>query len=571
MSSETATALERKQNNWLTWLAVLLFAFGTIVRVWHSNEISANVAYEMEAAYRILQGQCPYSDFYFDQSLTVVCWRMLALMLAPLIALVSSSGSALADCFYNIKVIGLASVITTVALSLFSFRFCWQIMDRFGRSAFKPDVRSLILLAMAIANLSMGFEYGDQQHLFILLFLPYILLRWLSFEGARPTVFYKILVACLAAFGASFNPLFLLAFIAFEGGEALARRSRTTALQLMPFIFILASGGFFLYLLYLPKAAHDALYGWILPLKLNGLSHDSYTFYGLTCTPECTTLFYIFVFVQILAFGAVKRFQFYRPLATMALIGYCISLVLLIGFSADGLILNYFNAVLATMEGYFAIFWLTATYPRLFRRKKELARILLVLCVSLAACGTLFAQEVSQRQLIKTGQVRLHPLNYKDLQDLAEGISKNSKQRDRILIINGKLRPAYPLLAQLERSSCGYFMGSDALGTLADIRTARHFEEKAGTGEKTTQALEKRLYERLLVDIRNEKPELICIEQGEPDAALKLFKLQPVINKLYDVINEAKFYTDRLGPRELVDYNYNYSIYKLKSRPDNVP
>jgi hypothetical protein len=417
----------------------------------------------------------------------------------------------------------------------------------------------------------MGFEYGDQQHLFILLFLPYLLLRWIGLEGGQPSRPDKILVACLAALGASFNPLFILAFVAIEIGEALARRNLKILFQWPPIIFVLACSVFYSYLLFLPKAASLALYGWILPVKLNGLSHDSFSFYGLTCTPECRTLFYGFVFVQILAFGGLKRFQFYRPLATLALAGFCISLTLLLGFSADGLIENYFTAMLATLQVYFAITWITGTYPRLFKRKKELARIILLLCASLAACATLLKIEINQRQLAKSAPTRLAPTNYKDLQDLAVGISKNSKPRDRILIINGKLRPSYPLLAHLERSSCGYFLGTDALGTLTDIRNMRHFEERAQTGEAQTKALEKQLYERLAADIRSQKPELICIEQGDSDATIRLFKLLPLIEELYVNIQEARFYTDRLGPREVVGYNYNYTFYQLRKPKVKAP
>ncbi len=565
---ETAPPLlDQKQRPWLIRVAVFLLALGILIRLWYATEMPANVAYELDAAYRILSGQCPYSDFYFDQGLPVVAWRMLTLAVAPLVAIASMHNYNIAECFYNINVLGDASVLITSALSVFSFWLCFRLMDSFGRTTFAPHIRGLILLSFAMANLAMGFEFGDQQHLFVLLFMPYILMRWLVLQGANVPAKYKMLTPVLAGLGASFNPLFLLSVLTLEIAEALARRSVKVLLQSTTAVFLLAATLPWLYLLILPKAATQALFGWILPVKINALSFDSFSYYGFGCTPDGRITIYLSVFALVFAFGVVKRFQLLRPLACMAVLGLMIWMTLVVGLSADALILDYFNAALLTIEAYLVIDWITSRYPRLFFRKKEFACTALVLFGCLAGSGALLGQEIHERKLVETGPKRLKPANYEDLPDLVRGINENSKPGDMVLILNGKLRPAYPLMVILGRRSCGYFMGSEALGTLADMRNFGHFEQGKGIQEPQAKDLEKRLYERLLADIVREKPELICQEQGEMDADFRLFKLQSVVMEYYDIVHETRFYTDRVGPREISEYNYNYTMLKLKRTP----
>ena len=282
--------------------------------------------------------------------------------------------------------------------------------------------------------------------------------------------------------------------------------------------------------------------------------------------------FYLAVLALIFAAGGLKHFQLLRPLATMAVLGLVVSLTLVWGLSSDSLILTYFTALLLTIEGYLAIQLFTFRYSRLFWRKKEFACAFLALAMSLGAVYMLVHLEMQQRNLVLTAPERLRPITYQDLQDLTNAINENSQPRDKVLILNGKLRPAYPLLAMLGRRSCGYFLGSDVLGTLSDIRILVHYDPAHGSAEPMVKAVEKRLYQRLLDDILREKPELICQEQGDLDAAFRLYNIQPVLAQRYEIMREAKYFTDHLGPREISEYNYNYTIFKLKppSQPEKA-
>ena len=329
MNTDSPPTLVQRNRPWLTRAALGIFVLGLLLRLCYARELPANVAYELEAAYRMELGQCPYTDFYFDQFIPIVVWRMLTLVVGSVVAPCCGAPSVVTEWFLNVRVLGLASVLTTNTLCIFSFWLCFSLMDRFGKAVFAGHVKWLILLALAIANLAMGFEYGDQQHLFVLCFVPYLLTRFLVLQGADVVFRFKVLTAILAAVGASFNPIFLLAALTFELAEVVARRNIKVLFEITSAVFLLASAVILLNLLFLPKEASQALFGWILPIKYNNLNHDSFGFYGYGSTPECRNIFYLGVLALMFAAGGLSRFQLLRPLATMACLGLIISLTLI--------------------------------------------------------------------------------------------------------------------------------------------------------------------------------------------------------------------------------------------------
>ncbi|MBS1989048.1 MAG: hypothetical protein JSS83_00950 [Cyanobacteria bacterium SZAS LIN-3] len=553
-----------KRSTWLAVLAVTILVLGLSIRVAHSVEIPAGVMYETEAAFRMQLSQCPYTDFYFDQLMPVVGWRMVSLALAAVVALLSGTPSNLIDCMVDPKSLGLASVILTAALTVFSFSFNFVLINRFAGRLIDDRQKWLWLGAFALASLAVGFEFGEQQHLFVLLSLPYLLCRWLELEGAAVGNRFRFLAAIMAALGASFSVFYLLVLVAFEAVEMLARRrfrsafSRTSLCFFSVYILISLSN------LLLPIEAQRSFRTWILPIRFNELTHDSYAFYGSYVTPERKSLLYAAVFVLVLAFGGLRRLQILRPLAALTILGLMVWMSLVLGLSADAVILTFFAAMLFVLEAYHGIQWFVFRYPRLFRRRKEAAVTILYATTMALACAFMIGSEVQQRKLVKTGPTRLASALSGNVPDLADVIKDNTKEGSRVLILNGRVRPMFPLLALCKRRTCGYFLGTEVLGTLSNIRTRHYFDTDFGTPESLTSAAEKDLYARLSRDIVEQSPALICVEGGEIEEALALFKVQPLIMQKYKRLCEAIYYSDRQGPREITDVGYNYWIYKLR-------
>jgi len=555
---------DQSKQPWLVALTLTILAVGLGVRLSHSGDLPSSLAYEVEAASRMLAGQCPFSDFYFDQCVPTAVMRMPVIGLASLIAFFSGASPAIADSILNIAALGPASVLATSVLSVFSFWLSFTIISRFGQTVFSNHCKWIILMSMAIANMTMIFEYGSTQHIFVLLLLPYLFVRWCHWQGAQITGGFNILTAVLAAIAAALHPLFLLGVLVFELVEILQRRRFKLLCDPTLWFFITASLFFWSYLALLPKEAAQVLFDWILPIKFNSFTHESFSFYGTKSTPDRCSLFYYAVFALIFAFAGLKKFALFRPLSVFALIGLAIWVSLVWGLSADALILTYFTSMLLCIETYFVLLWVIKRYPRFFIFKKESALAILIVMFAFLAVTSLLRLERYQRYLAAMAPERLRPRNYKDLQDLASAIERNSRPKDMVFLINGKMQPASPLLLELGRRSCGYFISTEALGALAEIRRFKHNDAAHNTPPDMTKKVEKLLYQRLRKDILRQKPLLICQEQGDTEDDLRTFDIKSIFDKYYEVKSEANFFTDHNGLRELSEYNYNYNIYKLK-------
>src|SRR3990167_8001024 len=144
----------------LTALAV--FATGIVFRAIFYRDLAGGVCYEIEAASRMLHGQVPFRDFYFDLPLTLVFFRMPAVWLAQLFS-AHGGGTLLPAALPTVlpfASIALGSFIEVSALALLSFALCIHIVV-----ASRLDQRSQLqlwfaLVGFALANFAMGYSYG---------------------------------------------------------------------------------------------------------------------------------------------------------------------------------------------------------------------------------------------------------------------------------------------------------------------------------------------------------------------------------------------------------------------------
>jgi hypothetical protein len=215
----------------LTALAV--FAAGIAYRAIFHLDLAGTICYEIEAARRMLHGQVPFRDFYFDLPLTLVVFRMPAILMAQLAS--TQAGGALlpADLSTGLPLVfpfaslALASFIEVSVLALLSFALCIYIAV-----VTKLDQRSqlqlwFLLIGFGLANFAMGYSYGSAQHIFALLLAPYLFLRlttWSSLPVNSTKPWFRFCCGLMAGFGASFDVWFVLVPLAIETVEFLSRR-----------------------------------------------------------------------------------------------------------------------------------------------------------------------------------------------------------------------------------------------------------------------------------------------------------------------------------------------------------
>jgi hypothetical protein len=220
----TAPIVSRIPDGWAParWLArpgttavaiAVLFILQAFIRF--GSHISHDVAWYLYAAGRVLDGAVLYVDVV-EVNPPLGIW--LALPFAALHGLTGISAIALFE----------AGVFFLTAVSL-------ALVARFlsAASAVSAGARHLFLVAVAALMLFLpAFDFGQREHLLILLVTPWVLLRWNRLMGKPVSPGLAVVVGLMAAMGLWQKPHCLLAAAAIEA--AILWRTRSLRATLAP-------------------------------------------------------------------------------------------------------------------------------------------------------------------------------------------------------------------------------------------------------------------------------------------------------------------------------------------------
>jgi len=574
----------------LTIIALgFLTLFGAIIfRAFFLKDLSGSVCYEIEAARRMLSGEIPFRDFYFDQSLSLVYWRMLTVTLARVLAhghLVQVGITAVPFHFTAI-----ASYLITSSLALGSF-LC-SVLLILGRSKLAAGSRSssevylwMSVIGLALANFAMGFSYGCAQHLFCLFFSPYLIVRLISWQtnsaltiaadgqkNITPAARFvpRLLAGFVCGIAASFDPLFILVPLVMEAVEWLNRRLLRRKNIFADEFFALLIGYMvgWSYLLTLHPAALEVLTDWILPLKITSYQLDQIAYFGLGSSPDRRDIIYLCTACAVLSFGLAPRVQVLRPLTSVMITGFVIYLLTMTGLSSELLILIWAMTVAFAVQ--FGAFIETGLLANLFRRYPSLSyrrgakvQIVLLAAGCLVASSTMAVFEYKQRQeniAVASGPHALDP----DLIDLSDALQKYSKAGQSAMILNGRLLPTFPLYSMSDRPSSGYFISGEPFSWLANVEAHHISDQQLGKPFSWIEKTKKKMFERVLQDIEKEKPQVIVVEGGQTFENLEKAGIVGTILGNYHNRGEARYHSWCGGAREFADWNYRYNVYERR-------
>jgi hypothetical protein len=146
---------------------------------------------------------------------------------------------------------------------------CWQIWSLLGlwNPAFSANRRLLFLGGWLSGSLSLqlALDYGQREHLFALVLLPWLLCRVLRSENIQPPLYTVVPLGIIAAPFILIKPFFLAVVIAIE--LVLLVRTRRLRTLVSPETGLLVGWGtaYFIYLVTLPRDARNELFGFLIP------------------------------------------------------------------------------------------------------------------------------------------------------------------------------------------------------------------------------------------------------------------------------------------------------------------
>ncbi len=196
-------------------------------------------------------------------------------------------------------------VITFYFLILFYGYFaCAYITDRIGGFSDKLKTALKITLSYALFLLPIAMlqnNFGEKEHLFIALFLPYVFLSYGSLKGEIFSVRTRFITSLIAAIGICIKPFFVLPFIACELAIAAYRRNPLSVFR-MESLVIGITGLLYLamVLLFVPEYMEVSV-----PLSIGAYTNIT-SFSGLF-TQLPYMIFHTFPFLIVVAFVPLVR------------------------------------------------------------------------------------------------------------------------------------------------------------------------------------------------------------------------------------------------------------------------
>jgi len=228
-------------------------------RLTMTDAVTGDVAMYLQCGRLILDGRTIYVDF-IDLN-------------PPLVFFVSVLPAALAK-FSGLPLLTCGS-IACGALSILSLGLTAFVLKR-SSSLFDRPLIGAFLLAISTIAAFVTYDFGQREHLLVLVWLPYFFLRFARANNNEQAFEFPLLMAValglLAGLGICFKPYFLLMPLALE--LSLLAGNRNFKNIIVPeFAGLIAAGVVYaLGLFLLPEHARNYLFGYLMPLLSAGYS-----------------------------------------------------------------------------------------------------------------------------------------------------------------------------------------------------------------------------------------------------------------------------------------------------------
>ena len=242
--------LPRGDRPWIGLAALLGGA--ALLGLWHLPErINHDCAFGLQQAQMLLDGGIPYCDFIDTNP--------------PLIVYLNVLPAAVARCLDRSPII--VFHLSILLLLMVSSMEVYGLLRK-PRMGLRAAERGLVLLAWIGSYFVVDWYgiAGQREHLFVLLYVPYLFLRILRHRGGSMNACLAALLGVQAGVGASLKPHFLLTALVVEIVLLVATRRSRTLLRSENIALAGVVAAYLLHWLFVPAAMRDAFFGRWLPL-----------------------------------------------------------------------------------------------------------------------------------------------------------------------------------------------------------------------------------------------------------------------------------------------------------------
>ncbi len=458
------------------WVALGIVLIGLASSgIWRApDRINHDCALYLQEAGMLLDGAVPYCGFVETNPPLVIYLNV------PPVALARLLGVSPILVFHGLVLVLL--VLSTVEMHpLLAKR----------RLGFTVTGRGLVLLAWIAMYFLVDRQgnTGQREQLFVLLYVPFLLLRVLRSRGGATAGWFAGMLGAQAGVGVALKPHFLLIALGVESVLLMARRrGRFLPRLLAPEIFALMGvvAAYVLHWLFVPAAMREAFVGRWLPLVLHRYAAYDLSYRETLDRVLHSPLSAAAVFAALAAaFFALKRHgrlrQHLTALSAMASTALLMFMLQRKGWS--------YQAIPFDAAGLLCLAVLVDRPRTTGRRFAAQAGLAAVLCVLVAMCS------------IDRLAASPDPPDFVALRQIVE---EHTSAGDRVLIVATSVRPAYPMLLQTGRMPGSRYLCSFPVAFFyADGASYRHYKDASPE--------ERQFLDELADDVARLRPRLIIV------------------------------------------------------------
>lgn len=241
------------------YLAFAIMIIGKYI-FWHGHPlfIASDQAAYLEMAMQIAAGKLPYIDFFEWNPPLIMYLNLIPVMLSKLAHIPPIES-------FNY------SIVTLCAFSaLMSLYIANKYMSKQQLLVFLP-----LIFAAAFYNLNQTINIGEREHIFIISYLPFLILRGLAWQGKQLSKVEAILIGLVAGFGMALKPQFVASAALVEFCFYCQFKTLKTFARAEIFTVATVFAGYIFALMLLPLPVWDTYLNQVVPLYISGLSYSS--------------------------------------------------------------------------------------------------------------------------------------------------------------------------------------------------------------------------------------------------------------------------------------------------------
>lgn len=550
------------------WLGLTFLSLAALYRDWgHPLTGQSDQCMYLSMAELLLQGRLPYVECFDNNPPLIIYLNVIPVVVARQFSLPLTLA-------FNLSVTTLA--IVSSALALASLWLCRRQISVFVSL-------SLTVLLFASFNLSLDLDYGQREHLFLLLYFPFLIWRLLSaLESSAPecpapeSLSKKILAFFIgtgAAIGLALKPYFVLmaAFVelillavSFSNRECELKSRLASLLKPECLAVYLGLGLYAMHFLFLPASVRSGLFQFILPIYQAGYEYYTNSFlFNLTSFWRIDFLF--LAFASLLALYILPRVRLSLALPSIAFAALAWISTAVYFYAGQSWQYHLLPIRLASMLLFCTnVVSLMSLVSLALSRGKEETRWQ-GLFLAMAAVFALAFPAARAYQVYHQGQeeatlekfdlafIGLKGLCYEhEISPAVKTITEHATASDTVLFLSTAMAPGYPAMVQSGRKPGSRFIHAMPL-VVADYVV----EVKKPQDLKRFQEMRSQIVAWYREDIEKYKPVLIFVQKQTMAELVDRLGLQSIILREYRALPE-------------VGDAYGMTVYKRNPESDNA-